>query len=109
TLAKLAIKRKMNNNSTQLSEILEIKNLHKKWYTYPYIFYRIIDDSKEKTIAYRGLEIGEGIASKYELLKPEIAHTVATLFMQLISPNGEDFKPNSDENIDLLLKNLYAN
>jgi len=91
-LAKLSLRKKSEAGITNLSNILQIQRLNEKWYTFPYIFYKIQGANNSEIIhAYRGVEIGEGIAKAYELLKPEIAHTIATFFTKYLSePSAED-------------------
>lgn len=61
------------------SKSLDIKALPFEWDSYPIIFYQTRDATNAlATIAFRGTELREGIASRYERVPTEYAHTVAT-------------------------------
>jgi hypothetical protein len=61
-----------------LSDLIEILKLPYNWDDFPYIFYTVqLPSGEEKTLAYRGDQLQEGIADHYGRVDPVLAHTIA--------------------------------
>ena len=75
TLAKIHIAR--SRTELAVSDLVEIMQLGYKWDDYPYVFYQMGEGNNLHTIAFRGTDRGEGIATFYEQVDPHYAHTIA--------------------------------
>ena len=61
-----------------IEDLIEIQRLPYTWDDYPYIFYVLdIPGKGEKTLAFRGDQLHEGIARHYGRIDPVLAHTIA--------------------------------
>jgi len=62
----------------KVEELVQILRLPYNWDDYPYIFYTVnVPTHGEKTLAFRGDQLHEGIAHHYGRIEPALAHTIA--------------------------------
>jgi hypothetical protein len=62
----------------KIADLLDIQKLPYNWDDYPYIFSKLrLPSGEEKTLAFRGDELHEGIAKHYGRVDPVLAHTIA--------------------------------